>query len=135
VFDEEIINGNMFYPARDAGADTVEFKIRLPWYRSLPLSCVERVEVLIDGAPIPRDATSLTLYGETHPLDETLLMHDVSWFVLDTANVQLEMSAPPSPGEHVVDVSIGLRIPYTMDRSFTQIAHCRKTLNFVGRDW
>ena len=33
--------------------DSLSFDIRIPWYRSLPLSCVEGLEVRVDSTSVP----------------------------------------------------------------------------------
>lgn len=135
MFDEHIINGDVLYPEADGSAG-VRLKIRLPWYRSLPLSCIERVEVTIDGEPVKRAEVSLTLHGQNHTLEESLGLHDVWWFVLDTADVHIRRSKSLSPGNHEVAVTMGCRIPYrASELVFRQVAHCEKKLTLVGRDW
>ncbi|HVB33459.1 MAG TPA: DUF6379 domain-containing protein [Patescibacteria group bacterium] len=135
MFDEQIINGELLYP-EPGGAPGVRLRIRLPWYRSLPLSCIERVEVTIDGEPVNRAEVSLTLDGLNHTLDEAAGLHDVWWFVLDTADLHIRRNKPLSPGDHPVTVTLGCRIPYSAtDFVFRQVARCEKTLTLVGRDW
>ena len=140
MFDELLINGNELYPKRtfDEG---VRLKIRLPWYRSLPLSCVERVDVIIDGEKISRDNTFLNLYGQHHTMDEVLKQHNTVWFVLDTANIIVNTDKPLEVGNHDVSVEMKLRVPYRdresifIDFDFHQIVRCRKNLQFEGRDY
>ena len=39
--------------------------VRLPWYRSLPLSVVEIGELVIDGKPVPTERMRLAINGHT----------------------------------------------------------------------
>jgi hypothetical protein len=83
--------------------------VRLNWYRALPLSCVERLEVRLDGLPV--DVT-LELDGEHWPVAELRGEDERWWSVLDSAGVRGELVEEPGDGPHVVDVLIGSRIPY-----------------------
>jgi hypothetical protein len=134
MFDESIINGNEFYPDTD-DLSNVRLKVRLPWYRTLPLSCIDKVEVDIDGKTIDRNETSLTLYGQDHQLDEVRRLYKVQWVVLDTADVHVKTGKPLSLGQHKVKVTLKMRIPYGMGVEFFQVAKCEKNLTLVGRDW
>jgi hypothetical protein len=139
MFDEFLINGNEVYPKRSSD-EGVRLKIRLPWYRSLPLSCVERVDIKIDGESISRDNTLLSLYGQKHTMDEVLKKHNTVWFVLDTADIIIRTDKPLEVGNHDVSVEMKLRVPYRdpegdfIDFDFNQIVRCNKNLQFEGRD-
>lgn len=79
--------------------------VGLPWIRSLPLSSVSGLEVVVDDAPV--DAT-VVLGDERH--DPERLPAEVWWFLQDRLVVQWD--GPLSPGEHRVRVRFSLRIPY-----------------------
>jgi hypothetical protein len=85
--------------------------IRIPWYRSLPLSVIEVVEVEIDGAAIDLDRVTFSIEGETLALEE--LQHRTEiWFVLDDAYLNIA-DAPVSRGsEHDVAVTLAIYPPY-----------------------
>jgi hypothetical protein len=133
MFDESIINGDLLYPDTD-DFSSVRFKIRLPWYRSLTASCIEGVEVSIDGAVVSRGDTWLTLHGLDHNLDDVARLDEVLWYVLDTADVHIRTPKPLVLGAHEVKVVMRVRIPYSRD-SYAQYAQCKKGLTLVGRDW
>jgi hypothetical protein len=132
-----MIHGEDLYPG--ARENSVALKARIPWYRGLPLSCVERVEVSIDGKTYGRGVTTLTVSGHTHRLDALPELTRPVWFVLDTAEVEVDTSAPLPEGEHDVALSIKLRIPYGdpdyYQFDYNQVAFCQKKMRLVGRDW
>jgi hypothetical protein len=76
--------------------DALELSLRLNWYRSLPLSCVERLEVRLDGVPV----------------DVTLDLDGDWWHVRDSARLSAELAEEPGGGQHAVELTIGTRIPY-----------------------
>lgn len=93
--------------------DGFSANVRLPWYRALPLSCVERIEVSVDGAPVPTDQIRFSL-GDAGPLSigDFAELTDTWWYVLDSATLTVASEKATVPGTHEVDLSMGLYIPY-----------------------
>lgn len=87
----------------------LELSVRLNWYRSLPLSCVERLEVALDGVPLE---ASLELDGGRWPVTELGAQDERWWHVRDAARVTAELDGRLDDGQHVVELLIGSRIPY-----------------------
>ena len=86
--------------------------VRLNWYRSVPLSCVERLEVDLDGAGLPAERTTLEL-GDVRSRVADLADRDGTWRpVLDAATVRVELDGPLPGGAHTVGLVLGTRIPY-----------------------
>ena len=86
--------------------------VRLNWYRSVPLSCVERLEVELDGAALPAERTTLEL-GDVRTTPADLADRDDTWWhVLDAATVRVELDTVPDGGTHTVGLVLGTRIPY-----------------------
>jgi hypothetical protein len=69
--------------------------VRLNWYRSVPLSCVERLEVELDGTGLPADRTTLELGDVRASIGDLAGRDDTWWPVLDAATVRVELDAPP----------------------------------------
>lgn len=132
MFDEQIIYGEKLYPCGE-DQSLVRFGARLPWYRSLPLSCVERLEVAIDGRAVDKDAIKLSLYGSTHMASGLAELHSISWFVNDVARILVRSQGPLAPGDHEIEFSMRLRIPYT-EEPFPQVVHAKKTMHLVEED-
>jgi len=85
--------------------------IRLPWYRSLPLSTVRVERLAIDGADIPLESVRFSLNELNVTLEELEDCTDDFWFVLDSA--YLEFPASVEPGSpHEVAVTVSLFPPY-----------------------
>ena len=82
--------------------------VHLPWYRSLPLSCLEAVEVAVDGAPAP--IRSVQVPGFLGTVDEAA-DSDVAWDLRDVLEVSLDTAG--RPGEpRALEVTVAVRIPY-----------------------
>jgi hypothetical protein len=90
----------------------VELTVRLNWYRSLPLSCVERLEVTVDGVRLDPEGTTLELDGVVHSPADLAGSEDRWWPVLSPARVRAPLQAPSRNGDHGVELLLGTRIPY-----------------------
>lgn len=95
------------------GGFTVD--VRLPWYRALPLSCLEGVDVALDGERVDRDELALELDGSTYGLAELPPLHDRSWYVTDPLRVKAPFSGLTPGGSHELDVTVSVRIPYIVE--------------------
>lgn len=91
----------------------VSVSVRIPWYRTLPLSSVTAVELWIDGRQVePQSVRWRAADGNSFRLDELPLRHDQWWDVLDSAQLEGEAPIELEAGDHDVCVQVGLYIPY-----------------------
>lgn len=94
------------------GADgNGEFDIRIPWYRSLALSTIEKVAVSIDDQEIDPAHVRLEVNGVARAIPELAELWQESWFVQDAGTVHVAALAPTGP-EAKVHVDMSVRIPY-----------------------
>ncbi len=95
-----------------AGTDGARIDVRLPWYRSLPLSTIEVADVTIDGNRVDPAAITFELEGRRFALAELRDQVSTVWYVLDSAFLILR-TAPLKPGTEVtVGVTLALYPPY-----------------------
>jgi Domain of unknown function (DUF6379) len=98
-----------------AAGEGFELDVHLNWYRSLPLSCVETVEVAIDGEWTPREAITFVADGAEYALGDLREQWQTYWFVLDPVTLRVRFPRAVEPGERVdVTVRLGVRIPYIL---------------------
>jgi Domain of unknown function (DUF6379) len=90
--------------------DALELSVRLNWYRSLPLSCVEQLEVRLDGVDLL--PATVELDGVRSPVADLPTADDRWWHVLDSARVRVPLEHAPVAGRHEVELVLGSRIPY-----------------------
>ena len=82
--------------------------VHLPWYRSLPVSCLEALEVRVDGAPVEVRGVSV---GGFEGSVADAPSSEAWWDLRDAADVRLD--APATAGDaRVVEVDVAVRIPY-----------------------
>ncbi len=121
---------------RSSRRPLASLRIRLPWYRSLPISCLVGIDLSVDGAVLPREALSISLGDAFHTLEEAARLHEVQWFVLDEAILRFSTESSFPVGKHDVGISILLRIPYIepefSNLEFTQVAKHARVVVFDG---
>jgi hypothetical protein len=95
--------------ATKAGFDLA---IRLPWYRSLPLSTIEPAELRINAKPIDLAQVKIRINDKTIPNSELAERTDQFWFVLDPLTLEVS-GAPVKRGEDVhVEFTLNVYPPY-----------------------
>ncbi len=95
--------------------DGFEVKARLMWYRSLPLSCIEKVSLAVDGKEIEPQAIRFGINDSVYPLDELEELVDQTWFVQDSARLIVQKPGLISKGQRCkIEAEIVLRAPYIM---------------------
>jgi Domain of unknown function (DUF6379) len=82
--------------------------VHLPWYRSLPLSCLESVEVVVDGEPAP--VHSVEVPGFVGTVAEAAAS-DATWDLRDALDVSLDAAGRPGQPRSL-EVALAVRIPY-----------------------
>jgi hypothetical protein len=82
--------------------------VHLPWYRSLPVSCLESVRVTVDG--VPAHVRSVATGGYTGRVEDASAS-DATWDLRDELAVVLDRAARPGD-VRAVDVALAIRIPY-----------------------
>lgn len=100
--------------------------VRLPWYRSLPLSVVKVAEVTIDGEAVDPVTVGFELNGETLSLDELTGRTEDWWYVLDSAFLNVRGEPIEKGSTHEVAVTIAVRPPYI--QGLNRIVKTTKTL-------
>ena len=95
-----------------AGSAGLEIDVRLPWYRSMPVSVVEVASLAIDGRPVPPDAIRFEVNGKTFALGELADQVGEFWFVLDDAVLHVAGVQAGQGETHGVELQLNLYPPY-----------------------
>jgi hypothetical protein len=117
--------------------DGFEIDIRIPWYRSLPVSSLHSVEITLDGERIDPSAITFRLYGERYTLEDLPWVFVTWWYILDPGTLHVRYDRALSPGkQHTVELNLGFKIPYIMigPNAHVQFNRVRKTLTAVRED-
>jgi hypothetical protein len=124
---EAQVLGDTAVRAADGG---YEVDLHLAWYRSLPLSCLEGIDLTIDEVAAERQALKVRVDGRELGLDDLPELDDEWWFVQDALTVVVPSDQPKAQGDEVdVDVILATRIPYIIigpDTALVQRTHVVK---------
>lgn len=96
-----------------ATEDGYRFNVRLNWYRSLAISCIEDLTVTLDGQVAAPETVRLEVNGKELTLAEAAEAVETYWFVQDGLGVHVVGAGQVKTGEtHQVAVAYGMRAPY-----------------------
>ncbi|MBX3592851.1 MAG: hypothetical protein KF783_00120 [Sphingomonas sp.] len=90
----------------------IRLGVRLPWYRSLPLSTVFVEALSIDGDPVDPEAITFLYGGDRWTLAELADQTNRFWFVLDEAFLAISHPQLDVGESHVVALTISIFPPY-----------------------
>ena len=107
MFDKVIDDGTL-----RATPEGFSVGVRLPWYRSLPLSCISVNLLTCDGHPVPAEAITIHLNGRARQLWELVEEIEETWFITDTATLSVKGAPLASGSEHRIEAEIEVRPPY-----------------------
>jgi hypothetical protein len=85
--------------------------VRLPWYRTVPLSTVELVSLKVDERAISPGSIRFAINGGEWKLDELPALTEQEWFVIDTAELRVDERLDRG-SEHAVEVVLAVYPPY-----------------------
>jgi hypothetical protein len=124
---EAQVLGDTAVRATDGG---YEVDLHLAWYRSLPLSCLEGIDLTIDDVKSERSELRVKVAGKELGLDDLPPLDDEWWFVQDALTVRVRSGRPQPQGAQIeVDVVLATRIPYIIigpDMALVQRTHVVK---------
>jgi hypothetical protein len=96
-------------------ADGFEVKVRLNWYRSLPLSCIENIRLVLDGEEISADALSFAVNEHSFPVRDLAGRTGEYWYVQDSGVIQAQYPGKVAAGgSYTVEAEITIRAPYIL---------------------
>ena len=103
-----------------------EIDVRLPWYRSLPVSVVEVGGLKVDEQDVAPGDIRFELNGKSFELKDLPAHSGEFWFVLDAAVLRLpEIRLEPGT-DHEVELQLNLYPPYVPHLKW--VTKVRKTL-------
>lgn len=112
--------------------------LRIPRYRSLPLSCIRVSTLKVDGKEIDPDTITFYTNGKSYPHPDLENQIGEEWFLQDPAELRVH-GDKLAPGEHDVELMLKLRIPYVFveggTEALTEVAGAKKrlTLSAAGK--
>lgn len=87
--------------------------VHIAWYRSLPLSCIEGINITLGDKSFTSEDVRLKWEGELLPLDALADRTEDWWFVQDALTFHVPDASPVGAGEKTkLAISLATRIPY-----------------------
>jgi len=94
------------------GPSGFQLLVKTAYYRGVPLSLIEGVEVTVDGESFDRSTIRFRINERTYLLDQLESVSDVHWPWLEPATVIVNKPGGLKAGVHDVAVAVKLRISY-----------------------
>lgn len=91
---------------------SLQLDVRLPWYRSLPLSVVEIESLSVNGQQITPEAVQIEINGKCHPANLLEDLNNEWWFVLDFAVLHLDVPDVDPVASYKIELTLNLYPPY-----------------------
>jgi hypothetical protein len=106
---------NSLFSERDVRrtSDGIAISVQIPWYRSLWLSAVDGVDVVVNGVQVSRDALRFELGGRSYRIEELPEQFETLWFLADRPDVVVTLDHSPNAGDTLtVEVVLTMRLLY-----------------------
>ena len=110
------------------GREGFELTVRLTSYRALPLSCIEGIELKIDGQVVDPASLVLILDNHSYKLEDLPTCSHLWWFILDSARLFAPWSSKLASGDHDVEGTLITVEPYITAGRFSFFNSSRKKL-------
>lgn len=104
-------------------SDGLGIALTIPWYRSLWLSSVSDISVIVDGRPVDRADLRVELGDRVFRVDELPEQWDVLWFIQDRLVVVVPGAAGAQDRTVDVEVTVDLRLPYMQIAPMTYVTN------------
>lgn len=113
LMDKHIVGTHDFRNVR-YGASVIgyQIKVRLSYYRALPLSCVEKVMLTVDGEDVPAASMTFCLNDKRFSLDQLRDLYAEWWDIAEDATLEVALPGGLAAGRHEVEIKLVCRTPY-----------------------
>ncbi|MBO0451560.1 C-glycoside deglycosidase beta subunit domain-containing protein [Candidatus Enterococcus murrayae] len=113
MFEKYLVNPEGFHNVRENNQVIgYEVQLRIPYYRGLPMSCVEVIDLTVDGEKVDNEEMLITVKGETFTFAELPTVINHRWEMVETITVFVKKPGGLAEGEHKVRAFVSLRISY-----------------------
>lgn len=111
-FEDNVIKEDEFYNLELNGEIVgVNIGLGLNYYRGMHLSCVQNLQIMIDGQEVALHLMLLELKGKKFPIDRLPSLFEEYWGIKETASL-LIFNSGLEERKHEVEVILHLRNPY-----------------------
>ena len=93
--------------------------LRIPYYRGLPLSCIDVIDLWVDGEKIDPETMTIQSQGKEYPYLDIFkddMETETYWLFGDFLRIVIKKDGGISQGHHYVKAVIGVRCSYSPTR-------------------
>lgn len=113
MFENHIVQKKGFRNVRKGGKLTgYEVQLRIPYYRGIPMSCVNQIKLTVDGEEVERKNMYCTVQGESFTMDQLTTAINHRWAMTEPITMFVFKDGGLEKGEHDVSAYVELRISY-----------------------
>lgn len=113
MFEKYLVAQQGFRNVRENNTVTgFEVQLRIPYYRGIPMSCVEAIDITVDDETFSNNDMRITVKGETFTFEELPTVINHRWEMIEAITVFVNKPGGLSKGEHKVHAFVSLRISY-----------------------
>jgi Domain of unknown function (DUF6379) len=111
-YEDRVLRPDALHPLRlSSGIVGFTLDVRLNYYRGLPLSAVENLELSVDGVRVPDHLVLAGLREKIFPLGQVRLAFTEHWPVKGVLRLSV-YNGGLEPGPHQVNLTLNLRNVY-----------------------
>jgi len=125
MFEPYVISDDGFENVvKDGKIIGYQLKTRIAYYRGVPLSMVDKIELVVDDQPVPSEKIRFTVGEDTFTLKEMETVTSVKWEFGQQATIFVDQPGGLSKGEHKIFLSQTTRVayyPFPLEGRRTQI--------------
>src|SRR4030042_2476939 len=113
MFEPYVISDDGFENVvRDGSIIGYQLKTRIAYYRGVPLSMVDKIELVVDDQPVASEKIHFQVGDETFTLKEMETVTSTKWEFGQQATIFVDQPGGLSKGEHKVFLSQTTRVAY-----------------------
>lgn len=109
--DQMICEESLKNECKNGVIEGYSLQVRIPFYRSVPLSCIEQISIKIDGDEKKQEDIRFVYNGVIYNLTELPALMNVWWELVEKAKIIVSDSRGLKEGKHNVELTVKLRWP------------------------
>lgn len=113
MFEPYVISDDGFENVvKDGNVIGYQVKTRIAYYRGVPLSMVDKIDLVVDDVPVPSEKIHFTVGDETFTLKEMETITSTKWEFGQQATIFVDQPGGLRKGKHKVFLRQTTRVAY-----------------------
>ncbi len=112
MFDRYMLVEDSLTRGTENGREFIQVGIRYPHHCGIWVSIIEKLELWIDGEPVPGEDMTLVLHGNEYPVTRLGEEEEDRWNFGEIGWLRIWTEKLPEAGAHELTLEIGLRVSF-----------------------